>query len=386
MSFIERHIETAQHIIKLYDGKLPLHHYLKQFFATDKKYGSKDRKNISHACYCYFRLGKALNEVSVSDKIKAGIFLCTDAPGVWAALYNTEWLDKWNASFTERWAFVCSLYAMKDIFPLEEALTSQVDTNAFVLSHLIQPDLFLRVRPGKMEKVQQQLNNAGLLFEQPIQHCIALPNGSKADGLLAINKDVVVQDLSSQRVAELLQNVPAKIQISVWDCCAASGGKSLLVMDTLPHVRLTVSDVRPSIIHNLQQRFKEAGVNDYTAFVADLSDNATKLPGDLFDLVICDVPCSGSGTWGRTPEQLRFFPSQQIAIYSALQQQIVSKVIPAVKPGGFLLYITCSVFTGENETVIDYIQANSTLQLIEMKYLEGYRSKADTMFAALFTA
>ena len=63
---------------------------------------------------------------------------------------------------------------------------------------------------------------------------------------------------------------------------------------------------------NLHRRFKKAGIKEYKYFIADVG-NADFKPGQLdFDLIICDAPCSGSGTWSRTPEQLCFFTEEKI--------------------------------------------------------------------------
>ena len=98
----------------------------------------------------------------------------------------------------------------------------------------------------------------------------------------------------------------------------------------------------------------------------------------------CDAPCSGSGTWGRTPEQLYFFNEAQIISYAKLQANILQNVIPALKKGGHLLYITCSVFQAENEAIVKLIQEEQGLTLIKAELLKGYEEKGDTMFAALF--
>src|SRR5690606_28673070 len=168
-------------------------------------------------------------------------------------------------------------------------------------------------------------------------------------------------------------------KIKVWDCCAASGGKSILAKDILSDIELTVSDLRPSIISNLRRRFEEAGIKRYKSFVTD----ATKArPDHLFDLIIADVPCSGSGTWARTPEQLLFYSEDKIGDYAALQRAILSNVIKYLKPGGYLLYITCSVFRQENEDQVHYLQEQG-VQAIQQQVFKGYEIKADTMFGAL---
>jgi 16S rRNA (cytosine967-C5)-methyltransferase len=97
------------------------------------------------------------------------------------------------------------------------------------------------------------------------------------------------------------------------------------------------------------------------------------------------VPCSGSGTWGRTPEQLSFFQKNKIQEYADLQREIISNVVPHLAVDGYLLYITCSVFKKENEGNVQLIQQKfPSLQLIHQEILIGYDKKADTMFAALF--
>jgi 16S rRNA (cytosine967-C5)-methyltransferase len=251
---------------------------------------------------------------------------------------------------------------------------------------LIQPDLFLRIRPGKHKRVITQLQEAGIDFSFLNDDCIQLSNQAKLDDILKIDKDVVVQDYNSQRAADLFKNSKLKNQnskFSVWDCCAASGGKSILFHDYFAQAQLIVSDVRKSIIINLKKRFQRAGIRNYSSFIADVSSSKFSIQKE-FDLVICDAPCSGSGTWSRTPEQMHFFPYEKIDTYSNLQKKIVLNSSKAVQKDGLFFYITCSIFKKENEEIVEFIQNNLPFQLSSMQYLKGYDKKADTLFAALF--
>ena len=153
-------------------------------------------------------------------------------------------------------------------------------------------------------------------------------------------------------------------------------------MDTLGNVELTVSDIRESILSNLKKRFSEAGITNYKSFVANLQSKFTS-PKSKFDLVIADVPCTGSGTWSRTPEQLYYFSTDRIGEYVTKQDKITSAVIPYIKPRGYLLYITCSVFRQENEDRVNDLVSRFPLNLIEMQLIKGYDKKADTLFSAL---
>ncbi|MCW3086792.1 MAG: Fmu (Sun) protein [Sediminibacterium sp.] len=389
----QSYFNTAIQLIRLYDGKMPLVYFLKQYFSQHKKHGSRDRKIISHLCYTYYRLGHALPELEPEERMRIAIFLCHETAGDRAILYEAEWLDEWNEKPDLRLAFVQARYpafTIGAIFPWTDALDKNIDIRAFVFSHFIQPDLFLRIRPGNEQPVLKKLKDHQVPFEQT-GSCITLPNATKIDTLLEIDKEVVVQDRSSQRMAGFLQAIErnGERMLSVWDCCAASGGKSILAYDTLQHIQLVASDIRASIIQNLTARLKRAGISRYEAFVADSTDlksASTSIKGRQFGLLICDAPCSGSGTWGRTPEQLFFFTREKIAAYTALQQKILANVIPKVAAGGYLLYMTCSVFREENEDMVAFIETHANLQLIKMELLPGYETKADTMFAALFRA
>jgi 16S rRNA (cytosine967-C5)-methyltransferase len=168
-----------------------------------------------------------------------------------------------------------------------------------------------------------------------------------------------------------------------WDCCAASGGKSLLLHDLEPSVQLLVSDVRENSLNNLDDRFHEAGIKKYQKKVLDLlQNNDPDLHHYEFDGIILDAPCSGSGTWGRTPEMLYFFDEHKISHYTRLQKAIATNVVKYLKPGKPLIYITCSVFKQENEEVISYLEENLSLKLEKMEVIKGYKDKADTMFVA----
>lgn len=389
------HLNTAVQVINQYKGQQPFGIFIKDFFRQDKKYGSRDRKSISHLCYCYFRLGKSYPLLPVEERIVAGLFLCSVTPNEMLAQLKPAWNEQADLPAEEKFSLVEALSAsaasdtpasVLSIFPWKDALSAGIDHGAFSASFLVQPQLFLRIRPGKEKVVKEKLDAAGINYAMPAPHCIALPNASKIDEVIQLNKEGVIQDYSSQRVGEFLLPgiLPPAPGMRVWDCCAASGGKSILAWDVLGSIDLTVSDIRESIIANLKKRFTEAGITKYRSFVADVSNPQASLQlAAAPQLIIADVPCSGAGTWSRTPEQLYYFDKAAIARYSSLQQKIVSRVLDKLAPGGHFLYITCSVFREENEEVVNYMQQQLGLSIVKMELLKGYDQQADTMFAAL---
>jgi 16S rRNA (cytosine967-C5)-methyltransferase len=310
-------------------------------------------------------------------------------------LFDQNWLHDWHQLLTQRIEFVknhIAYFNPTQIFPFVSCLSKTIDIIQFSESHLIQPDLFIRVRPGRLPNVIKALANAEIEYKTVTDSCFALPNGTKLEGIAELEKDYVVQDYSSQQTANIMEAAKQlrkgkDASVDVWDCCAASGGKSILARDVLGNMELTVSDIRKSIIQNLAQRFERAGIRKYQSLIADLSKpiNASELAGMQFDLIICDAPCSGSGTWGRTPEQLTQFSEQQILVFQQLQQQIVQNALPKLRNNGYFLYITCSVFESENESMIPFIESRFPfMKAIEHRVIKGYDVKADTMFVALF--
>jgi 16S rRNA (cytosine967-C5)-methyltransferase len=379
------YLNAAVELIRLYDGKQPFHLFIKEFFSRNKKFGSKDRKHIAHLCYCYFRLGPTLENEPIADRILSGLFLCSEKTSEVLQFFKPEWNELIELPIKNKCNILQIDYTELHLFPSEYELSDGIDKASFNLSHLQQPDLFVRIRPGYTERVIKKLDQSATIYKQPVPDCIALPNTTKIDVILDINKEVVVQDSSSQRVSELLSlaGTHMKFPAKVWDCCAASGGKSILAKDILKNIELTVSDSRESILINLKKRFTEAGINHYKSFIADLRKPVVKHRPENYQLIIADVPCSGSGTWGRTPEHLCYFDGKAIDKYCSLQRKIIGNIIPFLQEKGYLLYITCSVFKKENEEIVKWVQEEHRLELVKMEVLKGYTLKADTLFAAL---
>jgi 16S rRNA (cytosine967-C5)-methyltransferase len=98
---------------------------------------------------------------------------------------------------------------------------------------------------------------------------------------------------------------------------------------------------------------------------------------------VADLPCTGSGTWSRTPEALYFFNPETITDYRQRQEKILSNITGRLKMGGVLVYITCSVFADENENITARPGAN--LVLDQQELIAGYELGADSMYAARFT-
>ncbi len=381
-----RYLQYAASILSSYKGNEPFHLYLKKYFSFNKKHGSRDRKLISSLCYNYFRLGYSVSkQISYDEKLLLSVFLCERNSSLLLDFFKPEWNASIQLSLYEKLKVAEEEFDEKKIFPFSEELSNEINFQQFSLSFLIQPKLFIRIRPGFKDIVFDKIKSANFLFEELSESCIAFANNEKLSNIIDIDKEAVIQDYNSQKTLDAVKQEmnSGESEISVWDCCAGSGGKSILAYDFFKNISLTVSDKRTNILENLQLRFSKAGITNYKFGVADLHQPAPDIQL-LVDLIIADVPCTGSGTWARTPEQLNFFHKKDIGKYAALQKKIIENALPHLKINGHFLFITCSVFKKENEENAAFIQQKFQLNLLKMEYLKGYEIQADTLFVALF--
>ncbi len=367
MRYIWQHI-TA--IIEKYDGSIPLAHFLKSYFKQFPILGSRDRKILSALAYSYYRCSKGIRNWELGIGIEEQVTICMKRCGNEKLLPPKSVVEIPEIPFD-----------LNALFPFEIALSDGIKKEDWLRSMLVQPDLFIRIRKDK-GKLLSMLNSQQIPFTFITDTCISLPNGAKIDTLLPPDS-YVVQDASSQQTGNWFN--PKKNELW-YDCCSGAGGKSLLLKDMEPGVRLTITDRRETIIYNLQQRFRQYRHILPIAHVTDVSNKeqlAKALGSKLFDNIICDAPCSGSGTWARTPEQMYFFDPNSLEQFATLQKTIAVNVSGYLKPGGRLIYITCSVFKKENEDVVNEIVKETSLHLESSQLINGIAVKADSMFVAV---
>jgi len=380
---LEYQIRSFEQVFSKYDGVLPLHRFLFAYFKQNKQMGSSDRRWATRYLYSFFRLGNALKNEDQIVRLAIADFLCNETGSLVISQHLPQFAEQLLLPVQAKLALIADAYPafkLSDVFPFKEELSESIDYTEFLQSFFIQPDLFLSVRPDTHQQLVELMEQAEVPVREISDKTLALPNGTKLEKLIPENLYYQVQDLSSQKTGEFFA---PKAYDYWWDCCAASGGKSLLLYGMEPKIQLLVSDVREKSLNNLDERFIAAGLKKYQKKVLDLQlNNDQDLHDYTFDGIILDAPCSGSGTWGRTPEMLWHFDSYKVEYFSKLQKNIAANVVKYLKTGKPLIYITCSVFKQENEDVIDYLTANLPLTLESKQVIKGYNDKADTMFVA----
>ncbi len=173
-------------------------------------------------------------------------------------------------------------------------------------------------------------------------------------------------DDGSRLVAELavaaLPNAHGRTA-RIWDCCAAPGGKTLVIAERLAGAKILATDVSPKRLARMKERGAASPLADridcevMDAARPDFSARWTNGPGAnaAFDLVLCDAPCSGTGTLARNPEIRHRLREDDLARQAARQQTILSSALGQLVPGGRLLYSTCSLEPEENEQAVEAV-------------------------------
>jgi 16S rRNA (cytosine967-C5)-methyltransferase len=210
-----------------------------------------------------------------------------------------------------------------------------------------QPSLTVRLADSAIET---ELNAAGIVLETG-----ELLNASRT----VISGDVTatdafregrvrLQDEGSQLVAELASENPGLEVKNILDACAAPGGKTLILVERNCGAHMLACESSAARFEQLHARLVHLGerVECRKADATTLAEDAT------FDLALADVPCSGTGTLGRNPEIRHRLRVEDLTRQAERQFAILTSALRAVRPGGHVVYSTCSLEPEENEQVV----------------------------------
>jgi 16S rRNA (cytosine967-C5)-methyltransferase len=319
----------------------------------------------------------------MEDKIKTGLWL----KGRWQEEIPPDLPDPVNTNFDTRLELIKNKFNPGAIFPCIKQVSDKVNEDAFYLNHLVSPLIFFRITskgknfPG--ENLPSVFTSSGNeIYSVPPEFPL---NEYENKGYIQI------QDMASQRIC---QKTDLSDKQYIWDVCAGAGGKTIHLKDLYPGKDFFVSDLRKSILKNLQERAEMIFGETFSQAVTDLSKPVTWLDfthkiqthhlqsdAPFFDALILDVPCTGSGVWRRNPENLIDFDCHRIDHYRILQQQILKHALPFLNKGGCIYYITCSVFEKENEAHIPFWKSCG-LEIAFIHYENASEAGGDTMFMA----
>jgi len=388
----------------------PADQVLSRYFRSHRQLGQRERAFIAEADFAVLRRKRSLEAAAGSAAphalLAAALLRVLGQSGrSLQGLFNDGLLTRIraanNESFPEAvradlpdwaWERLCAQYGSEEATRIAQGLL-----NAATL------DLRVNLARISREQALQRLANDGI----ECAPTLLSPAGIRLAGKPAINRHpmfeeglVEVQDEGSQLLAWLL--APRRGEM-VADYCAGAGGKTLAICMLMRGAgRVYAMDVSAKRLAALAPRAARAGVSNIHPMVLDGdNDSRVKRLSGKIDRVLVDAPCSGFGTLRRNPDLKWRHGPQAVAELSAKQLRILGAAARLVKPGGRLVYATCSILQDENEAVTTAFEGahpefmplscktllaaqNISLDTGEQLRLAPHRQGTDGFFAAVF--
>lgn len=353
----------------------PLDLFMSLYFRSNKALGSKDRAFISEAVYALVRWKGVLD------------YFCQEENPSWARRIEVlQGIDLESLQDEEAIPLHTRLSFPKELFDLiieshgiengsEICLSSNYPAPTTVRANLLKT-----TREQLLERWQNlyqihpcKFAEAGIVFRKKINF-FELPEFQA--GLFE------VQDEGSQLLATLVQIDPGQIFL---DYCSGSGGKTLAVAPAMQGKgQIYLHDIRPHALIEAKKRLKRAGVQNAQVLRWDEEKKLKSLKKKC-DWVLVDAPCTGTGTLRRNPDMKWKFTLDAYQRLMGQQRQIFEKALSFLKPGGIIIYATCSVLAGENQRQVEHFLKTYPLELVKSPFATfPSQGGMDGFFGAIF--
>ena len=361
-------------------GRAPADAVLNQYFRQRRFIGSKDRGEISRVVYAVLRNEAALNwqldqgglpadprgRVLAESVLLGGAELEDMKALCDGQQYCPPRLSEPELGWIKQQARQPLLTdvmppAVRHHFPewlmprLESVFGDQLPDAMAALNEEASVDLRVNTLKTSRDELVGALQDAGLEPE-PTPHSALGVRLHKRGALFATEAFRAgwfeMQDEGSQLVAALVQAKPGDKGV---DFCAGAGGKTLALSAQMENRgRILAWDTAGKRLGQMKPRLGRAGVSNVQARVLKSErDNVVKRHRDSADWVLLDVPCTGTGTWRRSPDLRRRTTPEALAEVQTHQRAILESAARLVKSGGRLIYATCSILPEENEQQVE---------------------------------
>jgi len=326
----------------------PLDFYVSLYFRKNKALGSKDRAFISETIYALVRWMGLLDYICEINKI----------PVTWknrlSVYQHEDWKSRINDTSIDAHTRVSFPKVLFDLF-----VESHGFDKAFEIALFCNEPAPTTVRVNTMK-----ISREALLEKWKQDGYEVIPCTESSCGITFLKKInffnlpeftegcFEVQDEASQLVADLVQVLPKE---QVLDYCSGSGGKTLAFAAKLGGTgQIFLHDIRLSTLYEARRRLKRAGIQNAQILSSENKQVLRQLKKSM-DWVLVDAPCTGTGTLRRNPDMKWRFTEEMLIRLVGQQRTIFEQAQSFVKPGGHIVYATCSILKQENRDQMDRI-------------------------------
>lgn len=368
---------------------------IERILKANHKWGARDRAYIAENTYEMVRWWRLINFAGDNQETNINKGSLWHLFGVWQVLKGAEY-PAWTEFKNVKPAVINKRKeeAQKDL-PIAQSIPDWLNELgkdqlgedwAAEIAALNKPASFvIRVNTLKTtrEKLLQELSKLEIKAEPLVDYPEAIKINKRSNlfaNPLFKTGMFEVQDASSQKVAAFLDVKPG---MHVIDACAGAGGKTLHLSALMESKGRIVSlDTELWKLEELRKRAKRAGAQNIETRLIE-ANTINKLKNSA-DRVLLDVPCSGLGVLKRNPDSKWKLKPEFIDNIKLTQQKIITEYAEMVKPGGLLVYATCSILPMENVHQVEtFLQKNTNFEKIKEEIVSPNKSGFDGFYMAL---
>jgi len=317
-------------LYQLRDLRIPSHAAISETVNATKTLGKQWAKGLINASLRNYQR----QQEDIETKLQQTDSSLYAHPDWLIESFKQDWPDSWQAI----------LNASNKQPPMMLRINQQKGTRQDYLARLVDAEI-----PANEVSATPE----GILLEKPCD-VYQLPG--------FIQGDVSVQDGAAQQVASLLDLKPG---LRILDACAAPGGKTCHILEHAPDNEVIALDIAAKRLLQIEQNTDRLHLKA-TLIASDAADTDNWWDGTLFDRILIDAPCSGTGVIRRHPDIKLLRRADDIASLAEQQQHLLNTLWPLLKPNGLLVYTTCSALKQENEQQIaSFLQQHPEAEEVE---------------------
>lgn len=366
---IQAAIEILEQVSSSLSGDGPSADVLiRKYFRTRRYAGSKDRRSVTGMVYQVIRDWGFLCEAAAGDIRKMMLLTLGDAAHFTgqdhAPSLATDNEKKFLAGSHEKQPHHLLNYPLWLKDRLQQRFTENFEAELESLNGRAQFELRVNLGKTTLAKVEDFLKSEAVQYEKGkwVDTALILADNPRIDSWdIYKNGQVEIQDEAAQLAVEICDIKPGQ---QVMDLCAGAGGKTLAAAAHMENKgQIYAFDNNFNRLKDLKPRAKRADARILQSHHVDTAggkrQNILSEHMGRMDRVIVDVPCSGSGVWRRNPELKWRLDEDKLLQYSRIQKNLLAEAWGFVKPGGRMIYMTCSLFDDENEKQVSEFLANT---------------------------